>query len=108
MNTLFDRLGQARCPDCSGRSYTALHRPSLLSRSNITSGIRWYASTRTQDVPSRPDFCMPDHNTPTHDQDKPIEDPISKKQVDTLAKNTADFGVTHFAMNTKDNGIITW
>ena len=33
-----------------------LHRPSLLSRSNITSGIRWYASTRTQDVPSRPDF----------------------------------------------------
>ena len=56
----------------------------------------------------RPDqiFCMPDHNTPTHDQDKPIEDPISKKQVDTLAKNTADFGVTHFAMNTKDNGII--
>ena len=38
--------------------------------------------------------------------DRLIEDPISKKQVDTLAKNTADFGVTHFAMNTKDNGII--
>ena len=25
---------------------------------------------------------MPDHNTPTHDQDKPIEDPVSRKQVD--------------------------
>jgi 3-isopropylmalate/(R)-2-methylmalate dehydratase large subunit len=49
---------------------------------------------------------MPDHNTPTHDQDKPIEDPVSKKQVDTLSKNAADFGLTHFAMNTKDNGII--
>ena len=56
----------------------------------------------------RPDriFCMPDHNTPTHDQDKPIEDPVSKKQVDTLAKNTADFGLTHFGMMDKRNGII--
>ena len=49
---------------------------------------------------------MPDHNTPTHDQDKPIEDPVSKKQVDTLAKNAADFGLTHYGMMSKDNGII--
>ena len=51
-------------------------------------------------------FCMPDHNTPSHDQDKPIADPVSKKQVDMLAKNCEDFGLTHFAMNTPDNGII--
>ena len=51
-------------------------------------------------------FCMPDHNTPTHDQDKPIADPVSKKQVDTLAKNAADFGLTHYGMMSKDNGII--
>ena len=51
-------------------------------------------------------YCMPDHNTPTHDQDKPIEDPVSKKQVDTLAKNAADFGLTHYGMMSKDNGII--
>ena len=51
-------------------------------------------------------FCMPDHNTPTHDQDKPIEDPVSKKQVDTLAKNAADFGLTHYGMMDKSNGII--
>ena len=50
--------------------------------------------------------CMPDHNTPTHDQDKPIEDPVSKTQVDTLAKNAADFGLTHFGMMDKRNGII--
>ncbi len=56
----------------------------------------------------RPDqiFCMPDHNTPTHDQDKPIEDPISKTQVDTLAKNASDFGLMHFGMMDKRNGII--
>lgn len=49
---------------------------------------------------------MPDHNTPTHDQDKPIEDPISKTQVDTLAKNAEDFGLEHFGMMDKRNGII--
>ena len=51
-------------------------------------------------------FCMPDHNTPTHDQDKPIADPVSKKQVDTLAENARDFGLTHFGMMSPDNGII--
>ena len=51
-------------------------------------------------------YCMPDHNTPTHDQDKPIDDPVSKKQVDTLAKNAAEFGLTHYGMFSKDNGII--
>ncbi len=51
-------------------------------------------------------FCMPDHNTPTHDQDKPIEDPVSKTQVDTLARNAEDFGLEHFGMMHPKNGII--
>ena len=51
-------------------------------------------------------FCMPDHNTPTHDQNKPIADPVSKKQVDTLARNATDFGVTHWGMLHPNNGII--
>lgn len=50
--------------------------------------------------------CMPDHNTPTHDQDKPIEDPVGRKQVETLAANAAEFGIKHFAMGSHDNGII--
>ena len=49
---------------------------------------------------------MPDHNTPTHDQDKPIEDPVSRKQVDTLARNAEEFGLTHFGMLNPRNGII--
>lgn len=51
-------------------------------------------------------FCMPDHNTPTHDQDKPIDDPISRKQVETLEKNVKDFGLTYFGMMHPNNGII--
>ena len=49
---------------------------------------------------------MPDHNTPTHDQDKPVDDPVSRKQLDTLDKNCEEFGLTEFKMNSKDNGII--
>jgi 3-isopropylmalate/(R)-2-methylmalate dehydratase large subunit len=49
---------------------------------------------------------MPDHNTPTHDQDKPIEDAVSRVQIDTLAKNAADFGLTYFGMQHPKNGII--
>lgn len=51
-------------------------------------------------------FCMPDHNTPTHDQDKPIADPISRKQVDTLTQNAHDFGLTYWGMMHPNNGII--
>ena len=40
--------------------------------------------------------CMPDHNIPTLNQDKPIEDPISKNQVDTLEENAKYFGLTYY------------
>ena len=49
--------------------------------------------------------AMPDHNTPS-DQQEVINDPIGRKQVETLARNCAEFGIRHFAMGTKDNGII--
>ena len=50
-------------------------------------------------------ICMPDHNTPS-DQQERIDDPVGRKQVETLAANCAEFGIRHFAMGTKDNGII--
>lgn len=55
----------------------------------------------------RPDhvFAMPDHNTPSDQQDH-IDDPVGRKQVETLAANCKEFDIRHFAMGTKDNGII--
>ncbi len=50
-------------------------------------------------------FAMPDHNTPSDCQDY-IADPVGRKQVETLAKNCAEYGIRHFPMGTKDNGII--
>ena len=50
--------------------------------------------------------CSPDHNIPTLNQDKPIADPVSRKQVETLAKNARDFGLTHYGLGNEKNGII--
>ncbi len=55
----------------------------------------------------RPDhvYAMPDHNTPS-DQQEVIYDPIGRKQVETLEANCKEFGITYFGMGSKDNGII--
>jgi 3-isopropylmalate/(R)-2-methylmalate dehydratase large subunit len=55
----------------------------------------------------RPDkvFAMPDHNTPS-DQQERIEDPVGRKQVETLEQNCREFGIKCFSMGTPDNGII--
>ena len=50
-------------------------------------------------------FAMPDHNTPS-DQQECINDPVGRKQVETLKANCEEFGIRHFTMGTKDNGII--
>jgi 3-isopropylmalate/(R)-2-methylmalate dehydratase large subunit len=51
-------------------------------------------------------FCIPDHNIPTINQEKPIEDPISRNQVETLTQNANEFGITLFGLGHKKNGVI--
>ena len=47
-----------------------------------------------------------DHNVPTLNIDKPIADPVSKLQVDTLRKNCAEFGVRIHSLGDIDQGIV--
>ena len=56
----------------------------------------------------RPDLTIAteDHNVPTADIDQPIADEISAKQVDTLRRNTEEFGVTNYPMGDPDQGIV--
>ena len=51
-------------------------------------------------------FAVPDHNVPTHDRDKPIEDPLSARQVATLRQNCRDFGITLFDIDDVRQGIV--
>ena len=56
----------------------------------------------------RPDLTIAteDHNTPTLDILKPIADPVSRLQVETLRKNAAEFGVPIHSLGSKDQGIV--
>ncbi|NUP50171.1 MAG: 3-isopropylmalate dehydratase large subunit [Catenulispora sp.] len=47
-----------------------------------------------------------DHNTPTLDIDKPIADPVSRLQIETLRKNCADFGVRIHPLGDAEQGIV--
>lgn len=47
-----------------------------------------------------------DHNIPTVLQHLPIRDEISRFQVDTLARNAQDFGLTYYGLNNPKNGIV--
>ncbi len=56
----------------------------------------------------RPDLTVAteDHNVPTVDIDRPIADPISRKQVETLRVNTEQFGVVNNPMGSPGQGIV--
>ncbi|MFD6351851.1 3-isopropylmalate dehydratase large subunit [Nocardia tengchongensis] len=56
----------------------------------------------------RPDLTIAteDHNVPTVDIDKPIADPISRLQVETLRKNCEEFGVRLHSMGDLEQGIV--
>jgi 3-isopropylmalate/(R)-2-methylmalate dehydratase large subunit len=47
-----------------------------------------------------------DHNVPTENTNLEIADPVSRKQVQTLRNNCAEFGITLHPMNTPGQGIV--
>lgn len=106
MNTLFDKIWDSHVVQNIEDGPTQLYIDRLYAH-EVTSpqafdvlrdkGIKAFRPAQI--------FAMPDHNTPS-DQQEVINDPIGRKQVETLAANCKEFGITHFAMGTKDNGII--
>jgi 3-isopropylmalate/(R)-2-methylmalate dehydratase large subunit len=62
----------------------------------------------TNRVVRRPDLTIAteDHNTPTIDIDKPIADPVSRTQIETLRKNCAEFGVRLHSLGDANQGIV--
>ena len=107
MNTLFDKIWDSHVVTKQSDGPTQLYIDRLYCHEVTTPqafeglkerGIRCFRPEKI--------FCMPDHNTPTHDQDKPIADPVGRKQVETLEKNAKEFGLTYFGMMNSRNGII--
>ncbi len=50
--------------------------------------------------------ATPDHNVPTLEQHLPIKNDLSRKQVDQLIKNCADFGIELYGLNHPYQGIV--
>ncbi len=62
-------------------------------------------SGRTVRAPEKT-LAVVDHNVPTTDRSKGISDPESALQVETLAKNAAEFGVEYYDENDIRQGIV--
>ncbi|MBQ9357379.1 MAG: 3-isopropylmalate dehydratase large subunit [Prevotella sp.] len=107
MNTLFDKIWDSHVVQIVDDGPTQLYIDRLYCH-EVTSPQAFEGLRQRGLKCFRPEriVCMPDHNIPTHDQDKPISDDTSRKQVDTLERNTKEFGLTHYGMMDPSNGII--
>ena len=106
MKTLFDKIWDAHVVQNVEDGPTQLYIDRLYAH-EVTSP-QAFDTLRDKGIrPFRPEriVAMPDHNTPS-DQQECIDDPVGRKQVETLRKNCEEFGIRHFAMGTRDNGII--
>ncbi|WP_156688723.1 3-isopropylmalate dehydratase large subunit [Mycobacterium sp. Marseille-P9652] len=92
--------GQADAPDLI---YIDLHLVHEVTSPQAFDGLR-LAGRPVR----RPDLTLAteDHNVPTIDIDKPIADPVSRTQVETLRHNCAEFGIRLYPMGNIDQGIV--
>ena len=105
--TLFDKLWQRHVvqEDPGGRAllYIDRHLVYEVTSPQAFEGLRqsgrqpWRASTV---------LATCDHNVPTTSRRVPIADAMSRLQVDTLANNCAQFGITEFGYHDRRQGII--
>ncbi len=105
--TLFEKIWEKHVVDTLPDGTIQLYIDRLYCH-EVTSP-QAFAGLRSRGLkPFRPDriTCMPDHNIPTLGQEHPIEDPVSRKQVETLEENAKLFGLTYYGVNHPKNGII--
>ena len=106
MNTLFDKIWDSHVVQVVEDGPTQLYIDRLFCHEVTTPQA--FDTLRDKGIKVfRPEkiFAMPDHNTPS-DQQNFIKDDVGRKQVETLKKNCEEFGITHFGMGSKDNRII--
>ncbi len=83
--------------------YVDLHLVHEVTSPQAFDGLRLHGRTVR-----RPDLTVStiDHNNPTTSRDRPVEDPISAKQMEVLARNCAEFGIQLYGMGDPGRGIV--
>ncbi|MGH3675461.1 MAG: 3-isopropylmalate dehydratase large subunit [Mycobacterium sp.] len=93
-------IGAAREPDLI---YIDLHLVHEVTSPQAFDGLRLAGrSVRRPDLT----IATEDHNVPTIDIDKPIADPVSRTQVETLRRNCEEFGIRLHPMGDLEQGIV--
>src|SRR6202045_4194327 len=104
------RSADMESPDVGGRGFTEpdllyidLHLVHEVTSPQAFDGLRLAGRTVR-----RPDLTLAtmDHNVPTTGLARPLADPISAKQMEVLAANSADFGITLYPMGDRRQGIV--
>lgn len=107
MNTLFDKIWDAHAVTTVEGGPTQLyidrHYCHEVTSPQAFNGLRQRGLTVFRPEKTT---CAPDHNIPTLHQERPIADPVSRNQVETLIKNAGEFGLTLFGLGHPKNGII--
>ena len=105
--TLYDKIWADHCvhenKDNSSLIYIDRHLIHEVTSPQAFDGLR--ISGRSVLHPELT-YAVPDHNIPTRNQEKPIEDPIAALQVETLRNNCKEFGINLFDVNDKRQGIV--
>ncbi len=105
--TLFDKVWDShvveRLPDGTCILYIDRHLTHEVTSPQAFEGLRM-AGRRVR----RPDatIAVVDHNVPTSDRSKGIEEPESRLQVETLERNVAEFGVPYIPLLDARQGIV--
>jgi len=105
--TLYDKIWDDHLvdqqPDGTCLLYIDRHLVHEVTSPQAFEGLR--LSGRKVRAPEKT-LAVVDHNVPTTDRSKGIDDPESALQVDTLAKNAADFAVEYYNEHDIRQGIV--
>ena len=105
--TLFDKIWQSHLVDVQDDGtcvlYIDRHLVHEVTSPQAFEGLR--AAGRRVHRPEAT-LAVADHNVPTINRAKGVDDPESKIQIDTLAANCHEFGVPYFAMDDIRQGIV--
>ena len=105
--TMFDKIWDAHVvhqePGQDAIVYVDLHLVHEVTSPQAFDGLR-AAGRKVR----RPDLIVAtaDHNVPTSDRSLPISDDTSRRQLEALSRNCAEFGITMYDMHSPLQGIV--
>jgi 3-isopropylmalate/(R)-2-methylmalate dehydratase large subunit len=105
--TLYDKIWDAHlvheAPDGTCLLYVDRHLVHEVTSPQAFEGLRM--AGRKVRAPEKT-LAVVDHNVPTTDRSKGIDDPESALQIETLAQNARDFGIEYYHERDKRQGIV--